>query len=171
MIGRRRGEAADFLISLLAGKEMPTVEVIRLAEEKGITGSTLVRAKRTVGAKARKKGNCWFVSVSADMKGRIFSVPKPSQQDFLLKSVKSCIISEDWVSVTQNSEGCTKEHKIDIPACVPSSGGLRIKIGAYEFEADENFPADKLAEILRGLVANAGVFDQLVQPGLIGDCV
>jgi hypothetical protein len=107
-----------------------------------------------VGVKTRKKDKRWLVSMPEDMKGRTFSAPRLSKQGFLLKPVNSCVISEDWVSVAQSNDGSGGRRKIEIPTVASPGSGLRVKVGHYEFEADENFPTDKLAEILRGLAGD-----------------
>ncbi|GHU55858.1 hypothetical protein AGMMS49975_18250 [Clostridia bacterium] len=61
-------------------------------------------------------------------------------------------ISDDLaaaVVVGGNNDG--ERPKIDIPVRKSLAGGIRAKVGVHEFEADGNFIADKLAELLRGL--------------------
>jgi hypothetical protein len=149
----KRNEAADFLVSLLAGTELASKEVYRLAKEKGISNKTLERAKPIVGLKSRPVyhagGKAWRMSVPEEMKGRIFSTPKAYPKERLLEHTASLNISSDWVSVTRGNGDDNREKTI-IPASVTSSG-LRVKVGLYEIEAGENFPADKLAEFLRVL--------------------
>ena len=96
-------------------------------------------------------GKAWVMSVPEEMKGRVFSTPKPYSHKYLITPMASGAISSELVSVVPRNDN---REKIDIPARVSPSVGLRIKIGKYEFEADENFPADKLAELLRGLAAD-----------------
>jgi len=147
-LGCRLGEAADFLINLLAGKELPFAEVLRLAHGFGVSRQTLARAKRIVGAKSRRRNNRWYMSVPEEMRGRTFNVPDES---YSLKQIPSRLISSDWVSVVPEAGN---SPKTDIPPCGSSGGGLRVKVGEYAFEADEHFPTDKLAEILRGLAVS-----------------
>ena len=154
-LGSRIGEAADFLVNLLAGREMPSVEVFRHACEAGISDSTLGRAKAVVKAKSERKNSKWYMSVPEEMKGRIFSTPKPQQTEYLLRPTANQAISSDWVSVAPQDDDCAK-HKIDIPIRVPPTEGLHIKVGAFEFKADAGFPADKLAEVLRELAVRGG---------------
>ena len=148
-IGWKVGGAADFLIELLAGKELPSVEVYQLASEAGIVNTTLSRAKRIVGAKSRRSSSKWLLSVPEEIKGRVFSVPKPLPKEHVLKPAASWGISSDWVSAVAVDDG-GNGHKTDILVRA-SPGGLRVKVGMYEFEADEGFPADKLADLLRSL--------------------
>lgn len=152
LLGRRIGEAADFLINLLAGEELPSTEVNGLADAAGINHATLNRAKRIVNAKARKKNHRWYISVSEEMKGHTFGPSK--QKECLFSPIANHTISSDWVTVVMANDD--NRHKIDIPTRAMSGAGLRVKVGQYEFEADENFPADKLAELLRGLAVDGG---------------
>jgi len=160
-LGWRIGEAVEFLVNLLAGKELPSEEVLGLAQEAGIAETTLNRAKHIVNAKARRKHMKWYTSVPTEMKERAFNIAKRPRKEFFLQPDKDWEISSDWVSIVASGESVGR-HKIDVPARV-SSGGLRVKVGMYEFEADENFPADKLAELLRSLSQNASV---AVSPGM-----
>ena len=147
--------AADFLINLLAGTEKPSAEVHRLAKESGISSRTLERAKPIVCLKSRlvyhAGGQAWVMSVPEEMKGRVFSTPKPYSHKHLLKPTAIRAISSDWVSVVPEIDN---RNKIDIPARASSAVSLRVKVGMYEFEADEKFPADKLVELLRGLAVD-----------------
>lgn len=141
-LGFRVGEAAEFLVKLLAGTEMPSAEVLYFAKEAGIVKKTLSRAKKIVGAKSWRKNNKWYMSVPEEMRGRTFSIPKPRQKEYFPAPPQPGI-SSDWIAVMP---------KIDIPARPLSAGGnLRVKVGVYEFEADGDFPLDKLAEVLREL--------------------
>jgi len=83
-------EAADFLINLLAGTEMPSVEVYQLAKERGISSRTLERAKLIVGARSRpvynSDGKRHVMTVSENMKGQVFGVPKSAKSESILKS-------------------------------------------------------------------------------------
>ena len=54
-------------------------------------------------------------------------------------------ISADFVSVSVHGEQPGAYHRKD------TVGRLRVKVGAYEIETDEDFPADKLLNLLRGL--------------------
>ena len=60
-------------------------------------------------------------------------------------SAKHPIISTDFISVSMD------EEQPDNRFGGGAGGGLRVKVGAYEFEADAGFPMGKLAELLRGL--------------------
>jgi len=154
VIGWRIGKAAEFLINLLAGTELPSVKVYQLANEAGIMQSTLNRAKRIAGVKARKNSFQWLLSVPEEMKRYTFTTTSPRlPKEYLLQPIKTFGISSDWVSVVAEDDG--GEYKAGIPARV-SSGGLRVKVGQYEFEVDKNFPSDKLAEILRGMAVQDG---------------
>jgi|GEM_PF-4145127 len=156
-LGWRIGEAVEFLVNLLAGKELPSEEVLRLAREAGILDRTLSRAKQIVNAKSHRKQMKWYTSVPAEMKERTFSITTRPRKEYLLQPVKNWSISSDWVSVTpRNDSGAG--YQTDI------SSRLRVKVGQYEFEADENFPADKLAELLRGLLPHGA--DAAGTPGL-----
>ena len=151
IIGWRIGEAADFLINLLAGKEIPSQEILRLADEAGIMSRTFERAKRIAKAKSIRKNNKWYMSVPEEMKGHTFGYHKPYQKEYLLKAIKHQAISTDWVSVVERNDD-ESGYKTDIPArASPMVCGLRVKVGMYEFEASENFPTDKLIELLREL--------------------
>jgi hypothetical protein len=154
-LGWRIGEAVEFLINLLAGKELPSAEVLRLAQEAGIVDKTLSRAKRIVGAKSHPVYSAgklsWVMSVPEEMKCRTFNIARRPERKSAPGPVKACPVSSDWLSVAVKDYG--SGSKTDIPARA-SSGGLRVKVGAYEFEADESFPTDKLAELLRGLVVD-----------------
>jgi len=144
------GEAVEFLIKHLAGTEMPSKEFLQMAEDAGIVGKTLSRAKRIVGAKSCRRNLKWYTSVPEEMKWRTFNISQRREKDFAHKTVKPPSVSTDWVSVTVGDG-----NRAYIPPTRESSGnGLRVKVGAYEFEADENFPTDKLAELLRGLAVN-----------------
>jgi len=143
-LGWRIGEAVEFLVNLLAGKELPSEEVLRLARETGILDRTLSRAKCIVNAKSRRRQMKWYTSVPAEMKGRTFNIAKRPQKEYLPRPVKNWEISSDWVSVTPRNDS-DAGYKTD------NCARLRVKFGQYEFEADENFPADKLAELLRRL--------------------
>lgn len=146
-------EAAEFLINLLAGTQMPSAEVYRLAKECGIADRTLSRAKPLVGLKSQAVYNAgkmtWVMSVPAEMKGREFRKFKTLQKRRRVASRME--ISTDWVSVAV-AENIVP--KIDIPQRAVSSLGMRVKVGMYEFEVDENFPADKLSNLLRQLVVS-----------------
>jgi len=61
--GEKLCEAADFLVELLAGKEIPATYVHQLASEAGISKKTLARAKGMAGAKSRRKKEKWVMSV------------------------------------------------------------------------------------------------------------
>ena len=147
--GKKLCEAADFLVELLAGKEMPVTYVYQLANESGISKTTLERAKGIAGVKSRKTKDKWFMWVPEDMAGRIFSIPKPPVKEILKKAARNYEISRDWVSVRATNDGVSS--KIDIPLSRSQVGGLRVKVHGYEFEADENFPPDKLIEFLKKL--------------------
>ena len=151
-LGWRLGEAADFLIAHLAGTELPSETIFLLAQEAGTSAGSINRAKQIVNAKSRRKNNKWHMTVPKEMTGRIFSTPRLTPRAYLLKPLANPVISSDWVSVVSETDD---GNKINIPSRVSSSAGLRVKVGQYEFEADENFPADKLAELLRGLAVNA----------------
>jgi len=70
-------------------------------------------------------------------------------KEILQKAANHYAISRDWVSVTAVNDGVSR--KIDIPVSGPKGSGLRVKVHGYEFEADENFPPDKLVEFLKKL--------------------
>ena len=148
-VGFKIGEAADFLINLLAGSEMPSEEVLRLADKAGIGRRTMNRAKHIVGAKSRMRRQKWYMTVPEEMKGRTFSFVKQPGEEFLPQPDKTSSVSSDWASVVLGADGGDR-HKTDIPTRV-APGGLRVKVGMYEFEADGSFPVEKLAELLRGL--------------------
>jgi len=167
--GAKVCKAANLLIDLLAGTEMPSTEVYRLAKENGISSRTLERAKLIVDAKSRPV-NCLgvikhYMSVPENMKGQKFEFTEP-ESNTTRNRTDLGLVSSDWISVASSYDGGS-QYKIDIPARVSPGIGLavpalplssigdnrklRVKIGMYEFEADENFPADRLAELLREL--------------------
>ena len=157
--GGKVGVAADFLIRLLAGKEMPSAEVNRLAEDAGICHRTLSRAKLVVSAKCRKLGGKdkgWVISVPENMQGRRFDVPKVNGRAMPSGSSEFRQISADWVRV--DASGGNIGDKIDIPDNQPVGAGLHIKFGGLELKVDENFPTDKLAELLRELSPHGADF-------------
>ena len=149
--------AANLLVSLLAGTEMPSKEVYRLVKRKGISSRTLERAKLMVSATSHPVYDSGpkhhVMTVPEDMKGQIFGIIEPEREISHNQSGRGPI-SSDWISVAAGKEDYGGE-KIEIPISQATRtlprGGFRIKVGMVEFEADENFPADKLAELLRGL--------------------
>lgn len=162
--GEKISFAADFLIEQLAGTERPSGVVYREAKKKGISIRTLERAKLLVGVKSRcvyyTEGKAWHMSVPEEMKGQRFS-RITSTESKAKKHPQNRVISTDWVSIASNySDG----NKIDIPEHnqayfinaasfqgEPRPPKIHVKAGTYEFEADENFPVDRLARILREL--------------------
>ncbi len=152
MGSRKAEEAADFLIMLLAGKEMPSAQVLRMARESGICEKTLDRAKKMTGAKSRKecgKSKDWVMSVPASMIGRRFCAERSFGTEPASRLPVSGQISVDWVSVCAMNGGADNEKKIEIPDYHPAKAGMRIKMGGFEIETDEHFPTEKLAELLR----------------------
>jgi len=126
-------EAAEFLESELAGGEKPSKEIIELARKTGISEKTFIRVRRLIGERARKTVNGgWMLSLSEkfDMSGI------PAVEYGENREIRQ--ISDDWVSVV-TFDNCS------------GNPVLHIKVGAYEFEADADFPAQKLTEILRDL--------------------
>ena len=149
-------KAVEFIVTLLSEGEKPSAEVIELAKEAGISDGTFKRAvHRVIGIKSRKSNNRWYMSLPTDFSREKLDGFEPmcSVNPMRLREERS--ISSDWVSVTPQDNDCVK-HKIDIPSRVPPIGGIHIKVGAVEFKADAGFPADKLAEILRGLAVQDG---------------
>jgi hypothetical protein len=130
-MGWRIGEAAEFLVCLLAGRELPSVEVYEQAAKAGIIKATLNRAKRIVKAKARKDNRQWYLSVPEEMKGHTFNIHKRSEKQFTLKPINPYGISSDWVCVATDNDGVIGQ-KIEIPARVTAGGGLRVRAGLYE---------------------------------------
>jgi hypothetical protein len=148
-IGKKRYAAAEFLIKLLSSGEKPSAEVYRLAEERGILAGTLRRAGQIIKAKSRKSGHNWFMSIPDDATERFESQITPRTGIRQAKRPEPRgTISSDWIVVTEVDGTAAK---IEIPEYKASKPGLRVKVGVYEFEADEDFPAEKLAELLHKL--------------------
>jgi len=150
-LGFRLGEAVEFLINLLAGKELPSKEVWRLAQEAGILERTLGRAKQIVNAKSYRRHMMWYTSVPEEMNGRTFI--SKYQKKLSPQPPKKFGISSDWVSVVSENDDNAR-HRTDIPVCVQSAG-LHVKIGAYEFKASADYPMEQLANLLRELGGEA----------------
>jgi len=94
-LGWRIGVAVEFLINLLAGKELPSAEVLRLSQEAGIVGRTLSRAKQIVNAKSRRASHEWYTSVPEAMKERTFNIAARPQKEYVLQPIKRWDISSD----------------------------------------------------------------------------
>ncbi|GHU57352.1 hypothetical protein AGMMS49975_22790 [Clostridia bacterium] len=131
--------------------------MLEQAEEAGISIKTLERARKALKVKARQGGGGkgWFMSIPDIME-------KIKDRDVRRANVGHKVrrfppafgrwqISDDCAAVAVDGNKGGERPKIDIPARKSLTGGIRVKVGAYEFEADENFPADKLAKLLRGL--------------------
>ncbi len=144
-------EAADLLIDLLAGKEIPSAEVLKKVQEHEISYKTMHRAKAMVGAKSRKIGKekRWVMSVPECMKGIRFCTEQPFEPKNSRQITASGQISADWTSVSAGSCVGISGDKIEIPDYHPTNAYLRIKAGGFEIETDEHFPSGKLAELLR----------------------
>ncbi len=150
IIGARQYEAAEFLISLLSVGEQPSSEVLRQAQDRAINRKTLGRAGGIIGLKSRKSGNRWYMSIPAQAREGFESGFKSQAEWSSANRAAQNAISDDWVSVAVRGE---ISEKIEIPESRVSTRKprVRVKIGAYEIEADEGFPAEKPAALLREL--------------------
>jgi len=152
--GHKLNAAIDFLINHVAGIEMSVKEVEKLAQDAGISEQTLNRARRAVGARPRRSGGRWFISVPQEARERFASCAKSPGEGVSLYSGLTRspfgVISSDWIAVVTNTDGKDRDDKIQMRE--EADYHFRVKIGAYEFEADVGFPTEKLVEILRELV-------------------
>jgi len=160
-ISEKITEAAKFIIELLAKGEVPSKEVTRLAEEAGIARRTFDRARKIIGVKSRKeRDEGWYLSIPDD--GKEYTTEdisaletkiaqESSEKRQLEQSTRQ--ISTDWLSVVT-----VTDDKIDVdegilgqnvPGSVLHVPGsvLRIKVGAYEIEASDTFPIERLVEL------------------------
>jgi hypothetical protein len=147
--------AANFLIEHLAGREVASTELSRLATEAGICERTLSRAKILVGASCRKSGvkdRGWYTSIPGSMAKQRFCTDTAIDLSNSRGLNTIGQISTDWTSVAIKGNVAGSEHKIDIPESRKAGGTqLRVKVGKYEIEADESFSVNKLMELLREL--------------------
>jgi hypothetical protein len=148
-IGKKLYAAAKFAINLLCTGEKMSTEVYRLSEENGIPVGTLKRAMRVVKVKSRKRGHNWFMSLPEGAMERFERLICPRKVAHTKEPQHGCptngAISTDWTLVAVDNG---KVAKIEIPEYKRSKPGLRMKVGSYEFEVDEDFPAEKLAALL-----------------------
>ena len=89
------------------------------------------------------KGN---VIVGFDLKSDLktqFEIPQTLNSQRIPTKPKE--ISTDFVRISLDEEPPVNFSDKDL------LGGLRVKVGSYEFEADAGFPMEKLAELLHGL--------------------
>lgn len=89
------------------------------------------------------KGN---VVVGFDLESELktqFEMPKALNRKTI--SARPNEISTDFVRISLDAESPVNLLNKDV------GGGLRVKVGSYEFEADAGFPMEKLAELLHGL--------------------
>ena len=143
--GAKNIKAANLLVSLLSKGEMPSAEVYRIAQARGISNRILERAKPMVGLRSRciyfPVGKAWYMSVPEEMKGRVFGEPPSESRESKLPVDR--IISSDWAKIVIDEEAPSVAEG--------EAGSLHIKVGTYEFTADKGFPMEKLAELLHGL--------------------
>lgn len=146
-------DAAIFLYNILEGGEMRSREVNRLALDAGIVMSTLVRAKKLIGAKSRIEDGRWYMFIPEEARNRKEDIIKllesKSFKELFGTPTEQRKISEDWVSVVIS--GDSDEELEEAPIREVTHGGLHIKAGAYEFTADASFPTDQLIALLKGL--------------------
>ena len=139
--GEKIYEAAKLLMDYLGGGEKPTIGAQTVAAEHGISKKTFDRARSFLGIKARRSNGRWFVYAPEGARERFESSARPRKAEFspnkLSKIIGAGAVSSDWVAV--------------VPEGNQMNGGLRVKVGPYEFEADEGFPTEKLLAVLRAL--------------------
>ena len=130
----------------LDGTEMPSNEVWRLVAQAGIADRTLQYAKRALHVKSRKIGGAgWAMSLPENAREYMTEISYPIPSLNPMRLSESGAISSDFVRVVAEEISVIKLPPRDL------SGNLHIKIGSYEFNADADFPMEKLAELLRGL--------------------
>jgi len=59
-------DAVDFLHEILNDDDLPTSEVMELANEMGISKRTLERARKVAGVRANKIDGVWMLSLDDD---------------------------------------------------------------------------------------------------------
>lgn len=137
------GIATEFLIENLAGFELPVIKLEKMAEAAGISRSTLVRARAALNIKPRKRGKEWYISLPENAEKHITIIPPKSKAESPFYVPHIGEISSDWAKVVIDDDGELNPKS--------NKSGLHIKIGAYEFKAEADFPMEKLSELLRGL--------------------
>ena len=150
--GEKIYKAAELLMDYLSDGEKPSIDAKRLATEHGISEQTFNRARRALGIRSRKSGGSWYMYAPEAARECFASCDQPSKAGFLAYTHAGVAgvgaVSSDWVAVIPGIG--ESERRIEVPTN-ESKAGLRVKVGAYEFEADAGFPMEKLAVLLRGL--------------------
>jgi hypothetical protein len=145
--------AVGFLLELLSDGEKPSAEVIEQAKKAGISDGTFKRAVcGIIKIKSRKVKNRWYMSLPPD-----FSYDGTDRLEWnrptneMRLPAKLGVISTDWALVDTNGAENTGVSDTVIVPTEMTEKGLHIKVGRYEFTADESFPTDKLVALLRAL--------------------